>query len=188
MKDPLFVRPLTPGEKVQLENDLRSSEAFTLRRAQILLASARGQSARVIADALGCCTQSVRNAIHAFDKEGLDALTRQAPGPKTAKPTLNDAKCEQLKHLLHQSPRTFGKPTSLWTLELAAQTCFETGITEQRMSRETLRRALKRMKTNWKRAKHWISSPDPAYARKKGTRSTDSPGLWTCRVGVGLCG
>lgn len=167
MKDPLFVRPLTLGEKTQLEADLRSSDAFTLRRAQILLASARGESARAIADALGCCTQSVRNAIHAFEKEGLAALTRQSPGPKTAKPTLNDAKCERLKHLLHQSPRTFGKSTSLWTLELAAEICFEQGLTEQKMSRETVRRALKRMKTNWKRAKHWISSSDPAYARKK---------------------
>jgi transposase len=167
MKDPLFVRPLTPLEKAQLEADLRSGEAFTLRRAQILLASARGQSARTIAHALGCCTQTVRNAIRAFDKEGLDALKRQSPGPKSAKPTLDEAKCEQLKHLLHQSPRTFGKPTSLWTLELAAQVCFEKSVTEQKMSRETIRRALKRLETNWKRAKHWISSPDPAYARKK---------------------
>jgi transposase len=167
VKEPLFVRPLSALEQAQLEADLRSSEAFTLRRAQILLASARGQSARAIADALGCCTQSVRNAIRAFDKEGLDSLQRQSNRPKSAKPTLDDNKCEQLKHLLHQSPRTFGKPTSLWTLELATEVCFEKGLTEQKMSRETVRRALKRMETNWKRAKHWISSPDPAYARKK---------------------
>jgi transposase len=167
LKAPLFVRPLTLAEQAQLEADLRSSDAFTLRRAQILLASARKKTATEIADSLGCCTQSVRNAIRAFDKEGLDALKKQSNRPKSAKPTLDDAKCEQLKHLLHQSPRTFDKPMSLWTLELAAEVCFEKGLTEQRMSRETIRRALSRMKTNWKRAKHWISSPDPAYARKK---------------------
>jgi transposase len=167
LKAPLFVRPLTAAEQEQLEADLRSSDAFTLRRAQILLASARKKNAREIADALGCCTQSVRNPIRAFDKEGVEALKRQSNRPKSAKPTLNDDKCEQLKHLLHQSPRTFEKPTSLWTLELAADICFEKGLTEYRMSRETIRRALKQMKTNWKRAKHWISSPDPAYVRKK---------------------
>jgi transposase len=115
LKAPLFVRPLTPAEKAQLEADLRSPDAFTLRRAQILLASARKKTATEIADALGCCTQSVRNAIRAFDKHGLDALQKRSSRPKSAKPTLDDAKCEQLKHLLHQSPRTFDKPTSLWT-------------------------------------------------------------------------
>jgi hypothetical protein len=32
---------------------------------------------------------------------------------------LDSAKCEKLQALLHSSPRQFGKPTSLWTLELA---------------------------------------------------------------------
>jgi transposase len=95
MKDPLFVRPLTPLEKAEIEANRRSSEAFTLRRAPILRASARGESARTIADALGCCTQSVRNTIRALDKEGLDALKRQSSGPKSAKPTLDEAKWEQ---------------------------------------------------------------------------------------------
>ncbi len=168
MKDPLFVRPLTATEQAELQAALRSPDAFTLRRAQILLQSARGQPARAIADALGCCTQSVRNALRAFDQQGLDCLRRQSNRPKSARPTLDDDRCEQLKHLLHQSPRTFGKATSLWTLELAAQVCFEQGLAQHQISDETIRRALRRMKTNWKRAKHWISSPDPAYARKKG--------------------
>jgi hypothetical protein len=35
------------------------------------------------------------------------------------------------------------------------------------MSGESIRRALKRLGVGWKRAKDWITSPDPAYARKK---------------------
>ncbi|HZA25461.1 MAG TPA: hypothetical protein VFA32_23175 [Dehalococcoidia bacterium] len=31
--------------------------------------------------------------------------------------------------MLHQSPRTFDKPTSLWTLVLAAQVSFEQAVT-----------------------------------------------------------
>src|SRR5919202_1327665 len=34
-------------------------------------------------------------------------------------------RAERLRALLHQSPRTFDKPSSVWTLELAAQVSFE---------------------------------------------------------------
>src|SRR5918912_1598283 len=74
---------------------------------------------------------------------------------------------EQLRALLHRSPRTFDKPTSLWTLELAAQVSFEQGLTPERVSGETIRATLKRLGVGWKRAKRWLTSPDPAYARKK---------------------
>ncbi len=42
-------------------------------------------------------------------------------------------------------PRKFGKPTSLWTLALAAQASFEEGITEERVSAEPVRTTLERM-------------------------------------------
>jgi hypothetical protein len=32
---------------------------------------------------------------------------------------------------------------------------------------ETIRQALRRLGVGWKRAKAWITSPDPAYLRKK---------------------
>ena len=63
----------------------------------------------------------------------------------------------------------FGKETSLWTLELAAEVSFEQGLTPKRVSREAVRTALQRLGVRWKRAKQWITSPDPAYARKKET-------------------
>ena len=57
-----------------------------------------------------------------------------------------------------------------WTLKLAAQVGFEQGIIDVLVSTETIRRTLKRLKTNWKRAKHWITSPDPQYLLKKTAR------------------
>ena len=36
------------------------------------------------------------------------------------------------------------------------------------VSDETIRQAIKRLGVGWKRAKTWITSPDPAYLRKKG--------------------
>ena len=74
-----------------------------------------------------------------------------------------------MREMLHQSPREFGKPTSLWTLDLAAEVSFEEGLTERRVSGETVRATLlERLGVRWQRAKRWITSPDPEYARRKG--------------------
>lgn len=167
MKPPLYVRPLTAEERTQLEAQLRSSDAFTLRRAQILLASARGLHARQIAETVGCSDQTVRNAIRAFHTAGLATLARLSTRPKSAQPELDAEKRAKLQHILHQSPRAYGKSTSVWTLALLAEVCFEQGLSAERRSLETIRRALQALNVRWQRAKHWISSPDPAYARKK---------------------
>jgi DNA-binding NarL/FixJ family response regulator len=71
MKRPIFVRPLSDAERETLEAGLRSPDAFTLRRCQILLASDRGENAYQIARSLGCNPQTARNAIHAFNNKGL---------------------------------------------------------------------------------------------------------------------
>jgi transposase len=167
MKPPIFIRPLTEDESMQLEADRRIADAFRVRRAQIILASARRLSPKPIAQLVGCSVQTVRNIIHAFNTQGVEGLRKQSNRPKTVEPTLDAANCERLQHILHQSPRTYGKPTGVWTLALAAEVCYAQGVTERLMSDETIRRALKRLETNWKRAKHWITSPDPQYARKK---------------------
>ncbi len=171
MKAPKYVRPLSPAEQRGLEAALRSSEAFTLRRSQILLASHRGQRPSEIARNLGCATQTVRTTVHAFEEKGLTCLKQQSSRPKTLHTQFDQAKCEALRALLHQSPRTYGKKTSVWTLRLAAQVCQELGLTEQQVSIEAIRLALKRLGVGWRRAKAWITRPDPDYARKKTVRA-----------------
>jgi transposase len=167
MKPPLYVRPLTDDERMQLEAARRTADVFRLRRAQMVLASARGLSPQPIAQLLGCCVQTVRNVIHAFNTTGLIGIAKPSTRPKSVEPTLNAPACARLQHILHQSPRTYGKPTGVWTLALAAQVCHAQGVTARCLSDETIRRALPRLRTNWKRAKHWITSPDPHDARKK---------------------
>jgi transposase len=167
MKPPLYVRALTPEERRQLAAGLRSSDAFTLRRCQILLASAKGQRPAEIARHLGCATQSVRNAIRAFHARGLACAQAQSRRPKRTRVVIDAAKRDQLRALLHESPRTLGKPRSTWTLQLAAEVCWERGLTPYEVSIETIRQALKRLGVRWRRAKQWITSPDPQYARKK---------------------
>jgi len=167
MKYPVSVRPVTDAERAQLVVGLRSSDAFVHRRSQILLASARGEQAPAIARHLACDAQTVRNAIAAFNARGLAALRKGSSRPHQFRVAFDAARGEQLRALLHQSPRTFGKPTSLWTLELAAEVSFEQGLTVERVSGETIRATLERLGIRWRRAKRWITSPDPEYARKK---------------------
>jgi transposase len=169
MKRPIYVRPLSDAERETLEAGLRSPDAFTLRRCQILLASADGQNAYQIAHNLGCDPQTVRNAIHIFNEEGLSkALRRGSNRPNTIHRSFEEEGAEALRQMLHRSPREFGKPSSLWTMELAAEVSFEEGFTKERISGETVRATLARMGVRWQRAKHWITSPDPLYERKKG--------------------
>ena len=164
---PIFVRELIAEERQALQAGLRSSEVFTLKRCQVLLASARGLNATDIAELVGCSPQNVRSIVRAFEARGLASLRPLSKRPKSAAKVLDDAACERLRALVHESPRQFGKPTSVWTLPLAAEVCFERGITDRLVSHETLRDAIHRLGIGWKRAKNWITSPDPAYARKK---------------------
>ncbi|HMB02481.1 MAG TPA: helix-turn-helix domain-containing protein [Isosphaeraceae bacterium] len=167
MKAPLFVRSLSAAERQQLHTGLRSADAFTVRRCQILLASDHGLRPAQIARNLRCAVGTVRNALHAFDREGLACLKGKSSRPHSARPFLDERFVDPLKDLLHHSPRLFGKPTSLWTLELVAEVCHTRGWTPRQLTAEAIRVALKRLGIRWPRAKRWITSPDPAYARKK---------------------
>jgi transposase len=167
MRKPIYVRTIQPDERQALQAGLRSSNAFTLRRCQILLASAAGQKAIDIAHNLHCDDQTVRNAVHDFNTHGLEALTAGSHAPHTTRAAFDAAAVERLRALLHQSPRLFGHPTSLWTLELVAEEAFAQGLSATRVTGETVRATLQRHGISWRRAKHWITSPDPEYARKK---------------------
>jgi transposase len=168
MHAPLFVRPLTAEERQALEAGLRSADAFTVRRSQILLKSAEGLTVHQIKDQLGWSDQCAREAIHAFHKEGIACLAPKSKRPKSVRKCLGDADLLQLQEWLRQSPRDFGLPTSRWTLSGIAVVCAAKGLTPRRVSDETIRDAMKRLGLKWQRAKRWIESRDPAYARKRG--------------------
>lgn len=167
----MYVRPLSETERTALEQGLRSKDAFTLRRCQILLASARRTRPREVATSVGCSVQTVRNTIRAFEQKGLACLDAESSRPKTVKPIFDLEKREQLRQLLHANPRQFGKARSTWTLDLLAEVCQEQGITQTQVSRTTIEEALKAMNITWSRAKAWIVSPDEQYELKKRQRN-----------------
>jgi len=172
MKTPIRVRALTDDERDAMEAGLRSSDASVLRRCQIVLASARGDTARQIAASLGCSDQWVRDVVHAFNADGPPSVTPRSRRPHTIHVAFDAAGCAWLRELLHRSPRDFGKPTSVWTLSLVAEVAAEHGVTNEQVSHETIRNTLARLAIRWQRAKDWIASPDPAYA-KKNSGATD---------------
>ena len=165
---PLYARSLIDEERQVLRQSLKSSNGFTVRRAQMLLLSAdEGLKVDAIGQRVGCQGQAVRQAIHAFHRDGLSCLDPKAKGNPTDRRALDDAAREQLRELLRHSPRDLGYAASLWTLDLLAQACFEHGLTTRLVTGETIRATLAAMGISWRRVKQWINSPDPQYTVKK---------------------
>jgi hypothetical protein len=110
----------------------------------------------------------VRDAIRAFDRDGLVTLSRRLSRPATTYPAFDTAGTECLRELLHRSPHEFGKDTGLWTLAPATEVSVVERLTAGPVSGETVRATLARLGVRWRRTKRWITSPDPAYRREKG--------------------
>jgi hypothetical protein len=118
---------------------------------------------------LGCASQTLRDAINDFNERGLLALEAKSSRPRRTRDAFDQQSAKALREMLHRSPREFGRNSSLWTLEMAADVAFEEGLTTERVSGETVRATFSRLlSVRWMRAKRWITSPDPLYERKKG--------------------
>jgi transposase len=163
----LFVRELSSEEKKVLQQGLHSSSGFTVRRCQILLSSAEGKTPIQIASAIHCSDQCVREAIHAFNKEGLVCIKEKSHARHDQQTAFDSTGLERLKEIIHLSPRSFRHETSIWTLELLAQTCGGEAVTSRPVNEYSIGRALKEMGISWRRAKHWVRSPDEHYEWKK---------------------
>jgi Rhodopirellula transposase DDE domain/Winged helix-turn helix len=98
MGQSLALRTLTSDEVQQLKAGLRSPRGFTLRRCQILLASAKGLPPSQFAATIGCSTTMVRNVLSDFHERGIacvhqarrreGALPRGRPRTEAKDPTL----------------------------------------------------------------------------------------------------
>lgn len=164
---PIYVRELSAEEREALRDGLQSKSAFTMRRSQILLHSAEKKRTGEIAREVRCSRQTVRNVLRAFEGEGLNCLHEKSHARHDSKSAFDEAGVLRLKEIIRLSPRLFGHETSLWTRQLLAQTCHEEGLTAHRVSKATMTNTLKGAGIEWRRARQWIQSPDPAYERRK---------------------
>jgi transposase len=165
---PLYVRAVTDAERIELEKGLRSSSAFTVRRSQIVLMSSQERlKAAEIAARLKCSDQCVREAIRAFEAEGVASLRAKSRARHDDQQALDPAGRAWLQGVIRRSPREFGYEGSLWTLDWLAEVAVREGYTPVQVTRGTLGRTLNRLGIQWRRAKQWINSPDAQYGVKK---------------------
>jgi len=168
MPKPIYARPITSEEQTSLKVGLRSSSAYTVRRSQIILMSSEDRlSARAIGERLRCSDQCVREAIHAFEEEGVACLEAKSHRKHTLPTKFDQVGLERLSALVHESPRQYGYTTSLWSLTQLAHVSYQQGLSRASVSHETVRQALKRLGIDWRRAREHITSPDPHYEAKK---------------------
>jgi len=167
MSAKIYVRAITKEDREEIETGLRNKDSFVLRRSQVLFFSAEGLSIDEIAQRVGYHRETVRLLIKAFNEKGVVVLKKGSQRPQNIQHAFSEENAEKLKELIHRSPRDFEKPTGLWTLALLAEISFAQGLTEKEVSDETIRQTLKKLGVRWKRAKKWLSSPDPHYAHKK---------------------
>jgi transposase len=169
-----YVVTLTPDEREYLVRLVSTGKVSgrTITRARILLkadASPLGPAwddAR-IAEAFDVCIATVPRVRQRFTKRGLKQALAPKPQDRPSRRLLDG---RRLQELARQSPRNFGKKRSTWTLQFLADTCSEIGITNGKVSHETIRQTLQRMGVKWRRAELWMTSPDPHYAEKKARR------------------
>src|SRR3954453_21139444 len=152
MHPPIFVREPSVEERARLEAALRAADAFTVRRAQIVLLSADGHRPREIARGLRCAVQTVRNGIRAFHAGGVAAVEAGSSQPRSAAPVLGEAERGRLRAILHQPPRAFGHARGARGPEPPAREAHGQGLSPAVLAGETIRQALLRLGVGWKRA------------------------------------
>jgi len=117
MKPPTFVAPWAIWQR-QGDSEPASAPPHAFHSSP--LADPLGQRRRPLPRSdrrsLGCATQTVRMPIRAFSHRHR-CLRDAHTDPRRLAPCWTAARAERLRALLHRSPRDFGKPTSLWTLE-----------------------------------------------------------------------
>jgi hypothetical protein len=96
MRTPIFVRSLSEEEREELEAGLRSKSAFTMRRSQVLLASARGKHAPKIAQSLGCAPREDARRHPRLQREGHGRPDGQVLAPREDARGLRRGGCRSL--------------------------------------------------------------------------------------------
>ncbi|WP_222845947.1 helix-turn-helix domain-containing protein [Flavilitoribacter nigricans] len=159
--------------KVELkEDDLKALEQLYHQtkdvrmrtRAQIILLN--GEQCLVagaIASIVRMNEVSVQRILHRYQTQDIEGLKDE---PRSGRPPkMTAAYLEKLIATVRRRPRALELDYSVWTLDyLRDYMAEQTGIL---LSRETIRRHLKKADITFSRPQHKISSPDPDYEVKK---------------------
>ena len=164
----LRVRRPTDAEGQRLVRIVRrgagTKSHITWRRALIILASAGGNSVKVIADMAQTSPDRVREVIHAFNEAGLDCLDPKWAG---GRPRIIDADDRALiVKVAKKRPRSLGRPFTRWSIRKLQKYLATKKGRKVEVSRERLRQILDEEKVTFQRTKTWKESPDPLREQK----------------------
>jgi transposase len=172
---------LTSWQRQRLRHQLAETrDARLFRRTLAVLEFDHGRPAADIARMLGVTRQSVYDWIEAYTQDH-DPTSLEDEGGRGSHQLLDEDQEHLLEALLAISPQDLGYPHVSWTVPLL-QEVLEIA-TEQRVSDDTLRRALHRLSYVWKRPRYDLV-PDPER-EKKTPHSPANPGSAAAQRGVG---
>lgn len=161
MAEPVRVRRLTDQEGQKLQQAVRrgSTNSVRYRRAMMLLASAGGNRAPVIAQLVQADEDTVRDVIHRFNEIGLACLDPRWAG---GRPCLLDRDDEDFViQTAITRPTKLGQPFTRWSLRKLVAYLRKVHGRVIRIGREALRGLLARGGVTFQRTKTWKESPDP---------------------------
>ena len=140
-----YVIRLTDKQRSELSPllDKGETKARTIKRANILLLSDQGKSALEIAKILSTSKQTVYNIRKRFTQEGLESALYDKPWPG-AKSSSNPKQEAYVIALACSDPP---EGRQRWTVRLLTEKVVQLGIVDE-VSRETVRRALKKTASN----------------------------------------
>lgn len=148
-----------------LEQLYRQTKDVRMRtRAQIILLNGEQDFvAGAIAPIVRMNEVSVQRILHRYHSKGIKGLHDE---PRSGRPPkITAAYLEKLIATVRRRPRALGLDFSIWTLDyLRDYVAEQTGVL---LSRETIRRHLKKQGITFSRPQHKINSPDPDYEVKK---------------------
>lgn len=172
---------LTSWQRQRLRRQLAETrDARLFRRTLAILEFDHGHAAADLARMLGVTRQTIHNWVQAYTQT-LDPESLEDEEGRGRHPLLDEDQAHVLEVLLAVSPQELGWPHVSWTIPLLLYALeIATG---QRVSDDTLRRALHRLDYVWKRPRYDLE-PDPER-EKKTPHSQANPGLAAAQRRVG---
>ena len=156
----LKVRKPTSAERSRLQTVLEeTTDKHVRRRAEAILFYAAGLNGTEIAAALGVHPNTVYVDPHIFDQQGLAGLRSFSHGG--APPHITTEQCAEIWHLAEREPIEFGLPFGRWSLANLREFLIRRRRVLKQISREHLRRILRKGGIRFRRVQRKLISHDP---------------------------
>lgn len=158
----IYARDLTEEERAELKLASKSTNSFTKDRARIILLSSEKLFSKPIAERVGCKERKVRDAIKAFNKNGINSIERKKA--KGAKPKFTEEIKKNILLNFSKKPKEFGYVFTTWTLPRFRKHLIKTSVVES-ISIESVRQILNKSGAKLKKSKRRQYSPDKDFLK-----------------------